>query len=177
MKCIFVHVFAAACFLTSCGSGADNKNKNSDAVDTAKPAIKEELTVPGAEKLDFTDTVALQANENMRFDKELFRVRAGKKINLILKNTSAMSNMSMTHNVVILTKGTDIADFADVAHNAKNEDYVPSAVAQLVIAHTKMVSGGESDHVEFVIPRPGVYDFICSFPGHWGTMQGKIVAE
>lgn len=88
-----------------------------------------------------------------------------------------MSNMSMTHNVVILTKGTDIADFADVAHNAKNEDYVPSAVAQLVIAHTKMVSGGESDHVEFVIPRPGVYDFICSFPGHWGTMQGKIVAE
>ena len=23
----------------------------------------------------------------------------------------------------------------------------------------------------------GVYDYICSFPGHYGVMQGKIVAE
>jgi azurin len=83
----------------------------------------------------------------------------------------------MTHNVVILKPGTDIADFADVAHNAPKEQYVPSAVASLIIAHTRLISGGESDEVEFMIDQPGVYDFICSFPGHWGTMQGKIVAE
>jgi len=136
-----------------------------------------ERTIPGAEKIEFTDTIKLQANENMRFDKEIFKIRTGKKIRLLFKNTGAPSNTAMAHNVVILKKGTDIADFADAVHNAKNEQYVPASVGSLVIAHTKLVGGGDSDEVEFTISQPGIYDYICSFPGHWGTMQGKIVAE
>jgi azurin len=144
-----------------------------------QPAESEniERTIPGAEKLEFTDTIELQANENMRFDKEMFKIKTGKKISLIFKNTGAPSNTAMAHNVVILKKGTDIADFADAVHNAKTEQYVPSSVGSLVIAHTKLVSGGDSDEVDFTISQPGIYDYICSFPGHWGTMQGKIVAE
>lgn len=46
-----------------------------------------------------------------------------------------------------------------------------------MIAHTKLVKGGSSDTIVFTIKDKGVYDFICSFPGHWGTMQGKIVVE
>jgi azurin len=136
-----------------------------------------ERSVAGAVQQPFTDTIDLQANENMRFNKELFKIHAGKKVMLIFKNTSAPSGASMAHNVVILKPGTDMADFADVARNAQKEQYIPSAVQSLIIAHTKLVNGGESDDVEFTINQPGVYDFICSFPGHWGTMQGKIVAE
>jgi len=136
-----------------------------------------ERAVPGAEKQPFTDSIDLQANENMRFNKELFKIHAGKKIMLLFKNTSASSGSSMMHNVVILKPGTDIADFADVARNAQNEQYIPSAVQSLIIAHTRTVSGGGSDEIEFTISQPGVYDFVCSFPGHWGTMQGKIVVE
>ena len=152
----------------SCGNGGNKQVQTSDTV----PAKLVE-TVPGVEKLNFSDTVGLKAGEDMRFDKELFRVKAGKKIRLILKNVSR----TMTHNVVILVPGTDIADFADAVHNAKDEQYTPSSVAPLIIAHTKMVGVGETDEQEFIIPEAGVYDFICSFPGHWGTMQGKIVAE
>jgi azurin len=166
-------VLAAMTLLISCGQSADNKNNSKEN----SPAEKTETTVPGIEKLDFTDSVLLKANDNMRFDKELFRIRAGKKISLIFKNTGAKSAASMTHNVVILKNGVDIADFADIAHNAKTEQYVPSSLDSLIIAHTRLVSGGDSDQVEFIIPKPGVYDFICSFPGHWGTMQGKIVAQ
>ena len=166
-------VLAAMMLLLSCGQSADNKNNSKES----SPAEKTETTVPGIEKLAFTDTVQLKANENMRFDKELFRVRAGKKISLLFKNTGAKSAASMAHNVVILQSGVDIADFADVAHNAKAEQYVPSSLDSLVIAHTRLVNAGDSDQVEFMIPKPGVYDFICSFPGHWGTMQGKIVAQ
>jgi azurin len=167
------YVLAAMMLLVSCGQSADNKNNSKES----SPAEKTETTVPGIEKLAFTDTVQLKANENMRFDKELFRVRTGKKISLLFKNTGAKSAASMAHNVVILQSGVDIADFADVAHNAKAEQYVPSSLDSLVIAHTRLVNAGDSDQVEFMIPKPGVYDFICSFPGHWGTMQGKIVAE
>jgi azurin len=166
-------VLVATMLLISCGQSADNKN-NSKESSTAESA---ETSVPGIEKLAFTDSVQLQANDNMRFDKELFRVRAGKKISLIFKNTGAKSAASMAHNVVILQSGVDMADFADIARNAKTEQYVPSSLDSLMIAHTRLVSGGDSDQVEFICPKPGIYDFICSFPGHWGTMQGKIVAQ
>jgi azurin len=125
----------------------------------------------------FSDTINLQANENMRFDKELFKVRAGKKLKLIFKNTGAPSPTSMAHNVVILKPGVDIADFADLARTATKDQYIPSGVESLIIAHTKLISGGQSDEVEFTIHQPGVYDFICSYPGHWASMQGKIVAQ
>ena len=166
-------MLASIILLLSCGPTANNKNNSKETASTEE----KETSVPGIEKLEFTDSVLLKANENMRFDKELFRVKAQKKIILIFKNTGAKSAASMTHNVVILKSGIDIADFADIAHNAKTEQYVPSSLDSLIIAHTRLVSGGDSDQVEFMIPKPGVYDFICSFPGHWGTMQGKIVAE
>ena len=173
LNTIHLYIFAVVILLISCGQNADNKNTSKES----SPAEKTETSVPGIEKLAFTDTIQLKANENMRYDKELFRVRAGKKISLIFKNTGTKSAASMAHNVVILQSGVDMADFADVAHNAKAEQYVPSSLDSLVIAHTRLVNAGDSDQVEFMIPKPGVYDFICSFPGHWGTMQGKIVAE
>jgi azurin len=172
-KTITAFILAAMTLLISCGVTTDNKNNSKET----SPVENAETSIPGIEKLAFTDSVQLKANENMRFDKELFRVRAGKKISLIFKNTGAKSATSMTHNVVILQNGVDIADFADIAHNAKAEQYVPSSLDSLIIAHTRLVSGGDSDQVEFIIPKPGIYDFICSFPGHWGTMQGKIVAQ
>lgn len=162
--------------LMSCGRGNGGMENPQDSSQTVKSPNRD-ITIPGADKLEFTDTLQLEANQNMRFNNELFRVRAGKKLRLILKNTGIPSPMSMSHNVVILQQGTDIADFADVAQKAKDEQYVPAALDSLIISHTKMVGGGESDEVEFMIPHTGVYDFICSFPGHWGTMQGKIVAE
>jgi azurin len=174
MKAICAYLFTIALLFASCKNAESNQKENKGTVPAAENI---EATVPGVEKLNFTDTIQLQAGDNMRFDHELFRVRAGKKIRLVLMNTTKKSTTSMTHNVVILVKGTDIADFADAVRTAKEEQYTPASVASLIIAHTKMVPGGASDVVEFVIPQTGVYDFICSFPGHWGTMQGKIVAE
>lgn len=177
MKTTYFLFFSIILILASCGQGEQNKNNQKDSIQTTLSAENTETSVPGIEKLEFTDSVQLKANENMRYDKEMFRVRAGNKIILIFKNTGAKSKTSMTHNVVILKNGTDLADFADIARNAKNEQYVPSSLDSLIIAHTRLVSGGDSDQVAFTIPKPGVYDFICSFPGHWGTMQGKIVAQ
>jgi azurin len=174
MKTICIYTFTIAMLFSSCKNADSNQKENKGTVPSKENV---EMTVPGAEKLSFSDTLRLKAGDNMRFDQELFRVKSGKKIRLELLNTAKKSTTSMTHNVVILVKGTDIADFADAVRTAKEEQYTPASVAPLIIAHTKMVPGGESDAVEFVIPQAGVYDFICSFPGHWGTMQGKIVAE
>lgn len=175
MKRSYLFILVIIIVAASCGQNSGESTKNTDAAQTDETM---QMTVPGAEKLDFSDTIHLQANEGMHFDKELFRVKAGSQLRLIFKNTGVASdNMSMAHNVVILNRDVDIADFADSARMAKDEKYIPSSLSASIIAHTKMVSGGDSDEVTFIIPKPGVYDFICSYPGHWGTMQGKIVAE
>ena len=178
MKRSYLYILAIMIFAVSCGQNSGNKSENAEHSDAAQKDDKMEMTVPGAEQLNFSDTIRLQANEGMHFDKELFRVKAGKQLRLIFKNTGVASdNMSMAHNVVILNGDVDLADFADSARMAKAEKYIPSSLSASIIAHTKMVGGGDSDEVAFIIPKPGVYDFICSYPGHWGTMQGKIVAE
>jgi azurin len=175
MKEHFLYIFIFILLSSSCGQNKNNEpGKN---LSGASNTEENPQSIPGIEKIGYTDSLKLEANENMRFNLELFRVRTGEGLILILKNTSVKSANSMTHNVVILKSGTDLADFADIARNAKNEQYVPGELDSLIIAHTKLVGGGESDTVKFKILHKGIYDFICSYPGHWGTMQGKIVAE
>jgi azurin len=83
----------------------------------------------------------------------------------------------MGHNVVILTPGTDHAEFGGEAFKAKAEDYIPATFASSIVAHTKLLGPGESDTITFKFDAPGVYTYVCSFPGHWGTMTGTIVVE
>ena len=156
--------------MAACGQ----RNGNQDQQDTT---AADTTSIAGIEEVPFTDTISLKANDDMYFDKDVFKIKSGKKIILRLTNVGSQAGKPMSHNVVILNKGTDIANFADSARKAEKDQYIPPAFASSIIAHTKPVIAGKSDEVEFNIAKPGVYDFICSYPGHWGTMQGKIVVE
>jgi azurin len=47
-----------------------------------------------------------------------------------------------------------------------------------VLAHTKLLGPGEFDTIEFMAPAtPGTLEYVCTFPGHFGTMNGKITVE
>lgn len=87
-----------------------------------------------------------------------------------------MDKNVMGHNWVLLTSGTDIFEFGALAGSAKATDYIPAGTDK-VIAHTKLLSGGESDTIEFVAPAAGTYDFVCSFPGHYALMKGMFIVE
>jgi azurin len=46
-----------------------------------------------------------------------------------------------------------------------------------IIAHTKLIGGGETTTVSFPtakLKKGGDYTFFCSFPGHWAQMKGKL---
>ena len=85
----------------------------------------------------------------------------------------------MGHNWVLLKKGTDPKAFVDAAVNAAATDYVPAAMADSVIAHTKLLGPKQSDEVTFKAPtEPGEYVFVCSFPAHFLTgMKGVLVVK
>jgi azurin len=169
-----LQLLAISFFLTACGQGGNSQDQQDT---TAKTTEIDTASIPGIEKVPFTDTISLLANDDMHFDKDLFKIKSGKKTILRLTNIGSQAGVLMSHNVVILNKGTDISNFADEARMSEKDQYIPSAFAASIIAHTKPVIAGKSDEVEFIITQAGVYDFICSYPGHWGTMQGKIVVE
>jgi azurin len=119
-------------------------------------------------------TIVINSNDQMKFDLNEIKVKAGEKIKLTLNHTGKLPKNAMGHNFVLLTKGTDIAKFATAAMNEKGNEYVPTSG---VIAHTKLIGGGESTTIEFTAPSKGTYDFICNFPGHYAMMKGKFIVE
>jgi azurin len=75
---------------------------------------------------------------------------------------------------------TTTPDFQTVANAGMAagapQNYVPKGDAR-VIAHTKLVGGGESTSVTFPtskLKKGGDYTVFCSFPGHWSQMKGKL---
>lgn len=120
-------------------------------------------------------TLEINSDDFMSFDKQELKVPAGSKVTLTLNHTGQMDKQSMGHNVVILRAGVNMTDFAVAAMAAADKDYIPDA--SQVIAHTKVIGGGESTTITFDAPLKGTYNFICSFPGHYGVMKGKFIVE
>ncbi|MEJ5052834.1 azurin [Sphingobacterium sp. MYb382] len=176
MKKLFVlPAIAIALTMAACG-GSDNKTTTTATEETTTEETASTETVPGVEKLEISNTIAIEGNDQMKFDKELFRVKAGEPIELTLKNVGTLPKESMGHNLVVLKPGVDVATFGGEATSAADNDYIPKTSLTSIAAHTKLLGPGEQDKITFTLDK-GVYTFICSFPGHFGMMQGKIVAE
>lgn len=120
--------------------------------------------------------VLITTNDIMKFNIKKFTVKEGQKVKLTLKHTGKLDKRVMGHNVVILNKGVKKLAFASKAAASKDNDYIPEGTTD-IIAHTKMIGGGETTTIEFTAPEAGVYEFICSFPGHYAMMKGKFIVE
>jgi len=112
----------------------------------------------------------------MRFDTRKITVKSGKLVKLTLIHTGVLDAKVMGHNFVLLKKNVDVMDFGNRAALASNNEYIPIDSDEVII-YTKMIGGGESTSIEFLPPEIGVYDFICSFPGHYAMMKGKFIVE
>lgn len=176
--------FLTVCFLAGCiGTDKDKEMRGSTAdtghlaISTDKPLAATTTDIPGLASLKVNNDIVLTANDRMQFSDTLFKVDVKKKVKVKLTNIGKMPKNSMGHKFVVLAKGTDFVKFASEAKEARDNDYIPEDMKSSVIAHTALVGPGESDEVTFNFPEKGIYDFLCSFPGHYGTMRGKIVVE
>lgn len=177
MNKLFVIPFlAAGLFLGSCGNSSNNDNNQAatGTTETSTPAAA--ATVPGIENVTLSNTWTVEGNDQMKFDTELIRVKAGEPVEITLKNVGELPKESMGHNFVILAPGVDLATFGGEAAGAADNEYIPKSSLSSIVAHTKLLGPGEEDKITVTL-EAGVYDYLCSFPGHWGLMKGKIVAE
>jgi len=122
-----------------------------------------------------TVEVKLEVGDSIAYDKKKIEVAAGSTVALSIVHTGKMAASAMGHNFVLLKQGVDMAKFATAAIGASDNAYVPKDMEDQVIAHTKVVGGGEEDAIEFPAPPKGEYTFLCSFPGHYMQMNGKFI--
>lgn len=121
----------------------------------------------------------------MMYDKARIEVPAGKEIELSFENTGALPKMAAGHNVVILKKGVEMVAFASAtgaltmqAAQGTVKEYLNDEQKKQVIAFTKVLGPKEKDVITFTAPEEaGDYDFVCTFPGHFAMMKGKLVVK
>ena len=126
------------------------------------------------EKADVT--VSITGNDTMMYNKTAFEVKSGQKVKLVFKNVGNLPKAAMGHNVIILKKGVDVATFCTAAISAAPE-YFPKDKKDDVVAATKLLGPGEEDSIIFTAPAAGVYDYVCTFPGHFALMKGKMTVK
>lgn len=123
-------------------------------------------------------TIALKGDDAMKFDQKQITVSAScPTITIQLAHTGKLPASAMGHNVVIAaTKDVDAIGRDGIKAGLPN-NYVNKADTR-VIAHTKVIGGGEKATATFPgkkLTAGGDYTFFCSFPGHSMLMKGKLV--
>ncbi len=109
----------------------------------------------------------------MIYDKEKLVVQAGKPVEFRLSNSD-----SMPHNFAIVQPGAmqEVGELAEAT--ARDADvirrqYIPKS--NKVILGSRLLQPGETQALSFDVPsKPGVYPYVCTWPGHWRRMFGAL---
>lgn len=119
----------------------------------------------------------VESNDAMQFNTKAIEVpKSCKSFSVTLKHVGKLPKAAMGHNLVVAATADLTAVANDGIPAGPATDYVKAGDTR-VIAHSKLVGGGES--ASFDIPvaklKAGTdYSFFCSFPGHSALMKGSL---
>ena len=111
--------------------------------------------------------------ERMSYDQELLVVKAGKPVEFVFENTDLMP-----HNFVIAVPGSmeelgKIAEATAAQPDAQARHFVPQS--KKILLSSRLLQPREVQKLSFVAPTvPGVYPYVCTYPGHWMRMHGAL---
>ncbi len=139
---------------------------------------------PGAPQSQFDSQANLKkltiscVPEQMLFTVKQFTVTAGQPVKIVFTNPDATN-----HNLVLLQPGS-LAEVGMAANEmAKdpryaNSDFIPSTKKSLILEATPLIGPTRKRRVHvlrFHAPEePGLYPYVCTFPGHWVVMNGVM---
>ena len=119
----------------------------------------------------------ISGNDQMQYDKQVLTVPAScQEVTVTLHHAGKLPREAMGHNWV-LVNGADLEAVANGGMGAGlANDYV-AAGDKRVLAHTKVIGGGQTTSVTFptsILKAGGNYRYLCSFPGHHALMHGTL---
>lgn len=135
-----------------------------------EPAAPAPPPSASAEEQRVVEIEIASVGDTMAFDKTKLSVPAGSKVHITLKNRGTLP--VMTHNWVLVKKGTEAHVAADGLEKAATTGYV--VPGDDILAYTPMAAPGKTAEVTFDAPAPGTYPYICTFPGHYVVMKGEL---
>ena len=163
-------------------------DQNSDIAKLLKQANRDQSykePTPGAQESQFDAQANLQkvrigcVPERMKFTVERIDARPGQPVKIVFYNPDATD-----HNLLVLKEGA-LAEVGmaanEMAKDPKNanSNFHPPGKEDLILAASPMIGPTRKKQVHvlrFMAPeKPGIYPYVCTFPGHWVIMNGQLV--
>lgn len=150
-----------------------------EAIELSKSLITklpEDQTADYLEQLEHLDVRVIAMGtvpHRMIFDKEQIVVQAGQPVEFRFSNTDAMP-----HNFAIILPGTlaEVGELAEATgrdENALERHYIPQTDS--ILLASQLLQPGQTQAISFDVPdAPGVYPYVCTYPGHWRRMHGAL---
>jgi azurin len=168
---IYAFVIFGFTFLASCGENTDKSDiKNSESINKVTTETFQQ------NKKGFSDVV-IEGTDQMKFSLSTIEVNAGDTVQITFINSGKIPKEAMGHNWTLLSADVNLEEYAKEAANYKENQYQAKGREKDVIAFTKILGPGEKEILKFLAPNKGEYKFICTFPGHYGIMQGDFIVK
>lgn len=109
----------------------------------------------------------------MTYDTREFTVAAGRLVRIDFVNADALE-----HNLLVVAPGALAemglaGDRMGQTPDGKAKEFVPDSPK--VLAVMGLVAPGKSSSLWFIAPaKPATYPYVCTYPAHWRTMNGKM---
>ena len=146
----------------------------------ASEAAPAEKTADAAPAASGDCKATIDSDDAMKYDpKEITVPSSCKQFSITLKHNGKMPAAAMGHNVVIAKTADKDGVLADGAA-AKIENNFVKPNDERVVAHTKLIGGGQEDTLTFDVSKLAAgeaYEYFCSFPGHYAMMNGKLTVK
>lgn len=106
----------------------------------------------------------------LSYDVTEIRAKAGERLRIRFVNAS-----DMVHNLVLVKAEADIHPIGIAAIAVPADELVLQEFADRILAASKLAYPGDTVELEFMVPAPGSYPYICTFSGHFTMMQGRLL--
>ena len=112
----------------------------------------------------------------MKYDQAVLTAAPGTQVKFVFENLD-----EMPHNFVLCQplpdkndKGLEVAQLAwELGAAGPDKAWIPDSPR--IIAHTGMVAAHGKEELRLKIPeKPGIYPYVCTFPGHAMAMNGEL---
>ncbi len=119
----------------------------------------------------------VEANDAMQFNTRTITVpNTCKSFQVTLKHTGKLPVTAMGHNWVLSHGNDESGVIADGMKAGAANSYEKPGDPR-IIAHTRLIGGGESDTASINVAKLKAgeqYAFFCTFPGHAALMKGTL---
>jgi len=122
----------------------------------------------------------IEASDAMQFNQSSITVpKTCKSFTVTLKHTGKLPVTAMGHNWVLSHASDEAGVIADGMKAGAASSYEKPGDAR-IIAHTKLIGGGESDTATIDVAKLKAgeqYSYFCTFPGHAAMMKGTLSVQ